>query len=103
MKRDQGSWKLEAEDKSAMEILRDQGYSYTSIAELFDVCPETVRYWTNEVRQEKVKDTATIQAHNRTEEEIERRRIFMRNYMYQRYHSDPEFRRRIIELNSRNA
>jgi len=91
---------LSDDDKEEMQRLRDQGYTYVSIADIFDIDPQTVRYWLIQERQEEVKATSVIQAQNRTCEEKEKRRIYMRNYMYQRYHTDPEFRRRIIELNS---
>jgi DNA-binding transcriptional MerR regulator len=92
MNYEKGSWKLSGNDKEEMQRLRDQGYGYKSIAEIFDVDPNTVRYWLIQERQEVVKATSVIEAQNRTFQEKERRRLYMQHYFYERYHGDLIFR-----------
>lgn len=36
-----------------MEILRDKGYSYRKIAQMFNISPATVQYWTDDIYRGK--------------------------------------------------
>jgi len=98
--------KITPELAEQMRKLKAEGKSYAEIAKMFNVRPSTVQYHVNA----KYKQSAIMRARKSykmrkkkqpTEEELARRREYWRMYRYNRYHSDEEFRRRVIELAKR--
>lgn len=86
-----------------MKDLRKYGLSYHQIATVCDLKCSSVqyhldpKYHTHHIQKENQRNKTTkvkeyVKRRNTTEE----KRTWMRNYMHQRYHEDPEFRKRVI-------
>lgn len=91
--------KVTDEIKAEMIALREAGYTFAKIAEIFGVAFSTVRYHIVPGEKEKNRKRAyasqkrTGSWHKRNPE---RTREYMRIYMRERYNNDPEFRLRML-------
>ncbi len=84
--------------------LRKEGFKIREIAERLNVCTETVMYWTNEhYRQKQLKRMYKIEmklyreGKQWNQKNLDKRKEFMREYMKRRYHTEPEFRRKMLQ------
>jgi len=82
-----------------MKILRTRGYTYTKIGEKFNLSPRTAKYWIDEEYRKKCIAKVKAQKKKRvlTPEQKARQRAYIRKYINDRYHSDPEFRNRFLK------
>jgi len=94
--------KVTPEIEEEMRRLRRMGLSYPKIARIFGVDYKTVVYHLDEGQRKKALDQARMflarkGKGKRTRSEREKR--YMREYYKDRYHNDPEFRRKVIRAN----
>jgi len=75
-----------------MRRMRERGATYAEIAERFGLRPSTVQYHLSPRYRMQAKERAR---RYRGTKDRERKRAYMREYMRERYRSDPEFRARI--------
>jgi len=82
-----------------MQQLRNEGMSYSKIAKVVNLATSTVQYHLDSRYKEitNIRARESVRNKNLTEEQKLRKRMYMRNYIRERYHSDPEFRKRMIE------
>jgi len=89
--------KVTPEILKQMRDLRAEGWTYYKIAKKFKLNWRTVKYWLDPKTKEKTKEKAQRKKKKKiTEEERIRRREYIRNYIRERYRSDPEFRERML-------
>jgi len=86
-----------------------KNHTQTQIAEKFNVSQAAVSYWLNEEYRKKAIIRAKKFFNEMTDEERKdyhhqvnlRRRVHQTTYFMERYHKDPEFRRKVIDINIR--
>ena len=84
-----------------MRALRSQGKSYYKIADISDVNYSTVVYHLNSGQRQKTLNRArkSLAKNNRKPKSPEKKQ-YDEEYYKDRYHSDPEFRMKVIRANS---
>jgi len=95
--------KISDDDKIEIKSLKKQGWTYKRLAEKFGVSITTISYHLNPAVKvgtiEGVRRRRALKKH--TYRDKEKRREYMKQYMKERYHDDPEFRERIKEYHRR--
>lgn len=93
------------EEKNAIKRLREQGRSYKEIAKELNTTIFAVRYHLQQkFRQEAIRRSKERIEKMRAEGKLvtnEREREYMREYMNKRYHTDEDFRRKMIDMSQR--
>lgn len=85
--------KVTKEILEEMKKLRSFGWSYGKIARRFGLTERAVAYWLDpKFRARRIAYMRRYDASHR-----DRRREYFREYWYRRYHTDEEFRRRVLD------
>lgn len=89
--------KVSPEILEEMKKMKENGLNYVEIGKVFDLDPHSVRYWIDDAYREKCIERARKREKKpMTEEQKERRRAYIRDYIRNRYNQDPEFRERFL-------
>lgn len=92
--------KVTPEIKEKMIKLRQKGIPYYKIGEKLGFSQNVVNYHLNPEQREKAIKRAEKSNSKLTKEEIKiksgKRKNYKENYFKERYHNDPEFRRKVI-------
>ena len=81
--------------------MRVEGETYQVIADFFKVCYATVAYHLDEEQRMKAIDRAGKSIEKNGEKpKTEAKKKYNAEYYKDRYHNDPEFRRKVIRANS---
>jgi len=83
-------------------------YTQKEIAEIFGIAQSTVLYYVNDKYRKKTIERVKKYSHEKykkgmawTQTHKEDYRNYIRNYMFNRYHTDKEFRKKMIESNKK--
>jgi len=89
--------KVSPEMLEDIKKLREEGENYTEIGRIFDLDPHSVRYWLDdEYRKKCIQKAKERTKKPLSEEQKEKRRTYIREYIKNRYNTDPEFRERFL-------
>lgn len=90
--------KITPAEVEEMKALRAFGWKYSKIGKKFDLDSHSVRYWVDDEYHEKCIMRAKARKRGSlSEEQKEKRREYIRNYIKSRYNEDPEFRERFLK------
>jgi DNA-binding transcriptional ArsR family regulator len=88
--------KITPEKLQEMKKLREEGLKYTEIAETFKVSSSTVRYHLNPKYHDCALNNAKKRYKGYSREVYLKNKEKQKEYYKRRYHSDEEFRKRMI-------
>lgn len=91
--------KLTKEQIELIKKLKEEGKTTYELAKQFNVCQNTIMYWTSNRDKQIKRNSERIK--NMSKEE--RHKIYLKQYEYRKnyfrtkYQTDPEFRKKVIE------
>ena len=97
--------KITKEQKEQMKKLSKEGKSQLAISRIMNIPQSTVNYWLNEESRfkkiEKQKQYYKGLSKEQKKQLNENQRKYRTDYYRNKYHSDPEYRKKRIELSKR--
>ena len=97
---------VKPEDKEEMKKLREQGLTYSKIAQKFNLSYNTVIYHLDEKCREKTiiraKESWNRKTDEQKKESYKKHYLYTKNYLKNRYQNDPEFRRYYLDMVGRH-
>ena len=88
--------KITPDKLGKMKELRKQGMNFSEIGKMFNVSNSTVQYWCKPEWRERCKRRSIINSKGMISA-WKRNPDYVKKYLNERYHKDPEFREKCLE------
>ena len=88
-----------------MKKFRKEGFTYAQIGEMMESHDSSIQYCLKEDYRKRNQDRAKQTSRGLTKEQTKKKnlkfKVYRKEYFHNRYHSDPEFRKQLINLNKK--